>query len=117
MEIPGSNDIRIKNKLDQEKVKQSSKSDAQKTSGDGSSASKSSGATSGTEQINLSSKGKDVQKAHEVVNSSPDIRAEKADQIKRLKFEIEKGLYQRDSQQIAEKILRDLISESTFLQK
>lgn len=116
MEIPG-NDIRVKNKIDQEKINQSSKSDAKKGSAESSSASKSSGPAQGSEQINLSSKGKDVQKAHEVVNSSPDIRAEKAEQIKRLKLEIEKGIYQRDSQEIAEKILRDLIAESTFLQK
>ena len=106
MEIPG-NELRIKNKIvqDQAKVKGPAKSpDSGSTS-----------ATSGTgssEQIVLSSKAKDIQKAAEVVRSTPEIRVDKVERIKR---EIAEGRFHVDSKDIAEKLLKDIITESRFL--
>ena len=104
MEIPGSN-FRIKGKAVQDRIKVGDKkSVAQNQSGASS--------TSGTEQIAISSKAKDIQKATEVVNAAPDIRTEK---VERIKNEIAKGDYHVSSEDLAEKVLENIITESKFL--
>ena len=105
MEIPG-NELRVKNKAIQDRVKVSSKESA-KTGA----TSKSSG-SKGTEHIALSSKAKDIQKAHEVLKNSSDIRVDK---VNRVKAEIAEGRFHVDSDELAEKILKDIITESKFL--
>jgi negative regulator of flagellin synthesis FlgM len=104
MEIPG-NDFRIKGKTVQERVKLGDKIATNKSLSGTSS-------TSGTEQIAISSKAKDIQKATEAVNTAPDIRIEKVDRIKE---QIANGSYSVSSEQLAEKILENIITESNFL--
>jgi negative regulator of flagellin synthesis FlgM len=109
MEIPG-NDLAAKNKIVQEKISknqtiknnaaQSKKSDP------------ASGRASSSEQIVLSSKAKVIQKAQEVVKNSPNVRTERVDRIKK---EIGEGRFSVESDVLAEKILKDIISESVFL--
>ena len=53
-----------------------------------------------------------VQKATEVVNAAPDIRTEK---VERIKNEIAKGDYHVSSEDLAEKVLENIITESKFL--
>ena len=107
MEIPG-NDIRIKNKTVQNPVDvagkkaASQKPDASNT-----------GQVSGGEQIALSTKAKGIQKALETVQASPDIRSEKVAEIK---SQIASNSYQIDSEALAEKILREIITESEFIE-
>lgn len=105
MEIPG-NDFKVKGKAIQDRVKVTGKASA-KTSG-------TSGAkgTQGSEHIALSSKAKDIQKSHEAVKSSSDIRVDKVDKIKAA---IAEGSFHVDSHELAEKILKDVIVESEFL--
>lgn len=104
MEIPG-NDFRIKNKTIQDRVKVGDRNSVTKSQGGASS-------TSGTEQIAISSKAKDIQKATEVVAAAPDIRTEK---VERIKNEIAQGQYRVSSEDLAEKVLENIITESKFL--
>ncbi len=104
MEIPG-NDFRIKSKAIQDRIKVGDKASVSKSSGGASS-------TSGTEQIAISSKAKDIQRATEVVNTAPDIRTDK---VERIKNEIAKGSYRVSSEDLAEKVLENIITESKFL--
>tara|TARA_B100001123_G_C15127741_1_gene954021 strand:- start:490 stop:804 length:315 start_codon:yes stop_codon:yes gene_type:complete len=103
MEIPG-NDFRIKNKIIEDRIKVVDKQSAAK-SASGTSA-------SGAEQIAISSKAKDIQKATEAANTSPDIRTEK---VERIKNEIAQGGYRISSEDLAEKVLENVIIESKFL--
>ena len=104
MEIPG-NDFRIKSKTIQDRVKAGDKiTTAKSPSGISSS--------NGTEQVAISSKAKDIQQATKVVNATPDIRIEKVDQIKE---QIKNGNYHISSDQLAEKVLKNIIDESKFL--
>lgn len=105
MEIPG-NDFRIKSKAIQDRIKVGDKGSVSKSQGSGASS------TSGTEQIAISSKAKDIQKATEVVNAAPDIRTDK---VERIKNEIAKGSYRVSSEDLAEKVLENIITESKFL--
>ena len=104
MEIP-RNDFRIKGKTIQDRVKVGDKTATTKSQDRTSS-------TSGTEQIAISSKAKDIQKATEAVNAAPDIRIEKVD---RIKDQIADGSYRVSSEQLSEKILENIITESKFL--
>ena len=104
MEIPGNN-YRVKGKTVQDRIKVADKTDTRKSLSATSS-------TSGTEQIAISSKAKDIQKATEAVNAAPDIRIEKVD---RIKDQIANGSYSVSSEQLAEKILENIITESKFL--
>ena len=104
MEIP-RNDFRIKSKTVQDRIKVEDKKPAAPSQSGTSS-------TSGTEQIAISSKAKDIQKATEVVNAAPDIRTEK---VERIKNEIAKGDYHVSSEDLAEKVLENIITESKFL--
>jgi negative regulator of flagellin synthesis FlgM len=104
MEIPG-NDFRIKSKAIQDRIKVGDKGSVGKSQGGASS-------TSGTEQIAISSKAKDIQKTTEVANAAPDIRIDK---VERIKNEIAEGNYRVSSEDLAEKVLENIITESKFL--
>ena len=99
MEIP-SNDLRIKNKAIQDRVKISEKAPSRKSEG---------GAPAAAgEQIKISSRARDVQLANEVINTTSNVRAS---EVARVKAAIEKG-YNVDSRDIAEGILKNLLEES-----
>mgnify|MGYP003962576893 CR=1 FL=1 len=104
MEIPG-NDFRIKGKTVQDRIKVGDKTDTSKSPSGTSS-------TGGAEHIAISSKAKDIQKATESINAAPDIRIEKVDLIKE---QIANGSYNVSSEQLAEKIIENIIKESNFL--
>jgi negative regulator of flagellin synthesis FlgM len=104
MEIPGNN-YRIKGKTIQDRIKVDDKTASTKSQNETSS-------TGGAEHIAISSKAKDIQKATEAVNASPDIRIEKVNQIKE---QIANGTYRVSSDHLAEKILENIITESEFL--
>jgi negative regulator of flagellin synthesis FlgM len=104
MEIPG-NDFRIKSKTIQDRVKVGDTGSVAKSEGGAPS-------TGGTEQIAISSKAKDIQKATAAVSTAPDIRTEK---VERIKNEISQGNYRISSDDLAEKVLENIITESKFL--
>ncbi|PIQ96525.1 MAG: flagellar biosynthesis anti-sigma factor FlgM [Nitrospinae bacterium CG11_big_fil_rev_8_21_14_0_20_56_8] len=104
MEIPG-NEFRIKNKTIQDRVKVGGNPGVKKTED------VSTGKTGGTENVNVSSQAKDIQAALQAARSAPDIRVEKVERIKQL---IAQGKFHVDSRDLAEKILKDIISESKF---
>ena len=108
MEIPG-NEFRVKSKAVQSRNKVAGKESA-KTQASGESSSTK--GAQGAEQIALSSKAKDIQKAHEAVRNSSDIRVDK---VERVKVEIAEGRFHVNSDKLAEKILKDVITESKFL--
>lgn len=107
MDIPGS-EIRIKSKAIQDWIKVNNESAKAGATG-GSSGTK---GTQGSEHIALSSQAKDIQKAHEVVKNTADIRVDK---VERIKAEIAEGRFHVNSHELAEKILKDGITESKFL--
>ena len=104
MEIP-SNDIRIKNKVVQDRVDVAGKKSANQKS-------ESAGQVSGGEQIALSAKAKGIQKTLETVQTLPDMRSEKVAEIK---SQIDNNTYRIDSEALAEKILQEIITESQFM--
>lgn len=59
-------------------------------------------------RVNLSEESKVAQKAAETIRNTPDVRQEK---IQALKEKIEAGQYQVDSDKVADKLLRNLLSE------
>lgn len=107
MEIPG-NELRVKNKAIRDQIKVGKESVKTDSTG-GSSGAK---GTQGTENIALSAKAKDIQKAHEAVKNSSDIRVDK---VERVKVEIAEGRFHVKSDELAEKILKDVLTESKFL--
>jgi negative regulator of flagellin synthesis FlgM len=104
MEILGK-DFRIQGKTVQDRIKVGDKTATTKSQGGTSS-------TGGAEQIAISSKAKDIQKAAEAVNAAPDIRIEK---VGRIKEQIANGSYIISREQLAERILENIITESKFL--
>lgn len=108
MEIPG-NDIRLRNKTVQDKIKINAKDDAKKSEGSSSPSS----ASPSSEKIALSSHAlkiqKEIQLTQEVVNNAPEIRVEK---VERIKIEIAEGRFQVDPDKLAENILREILNES-----
>ena len=104
MEIPG-NDFRIKNKAIQNRVKSGDKSSSASLKGDVSS-------SSGSEQVAISSKAKEIQKVTNAVNATPDIRIEK---VEKIKDQLANGNYHISSDKLAEKVLQSIITESEFL--
>ena len=108
MEIPG-NELRVKSKAIQDRIKVTGKESAKTDTTSGSAGAK---RTQGTERIALSSKAKDIQKAHEAVKNSSDIRVDK---VERVKAESAEGRFHVDSDELAAKILKDVITESEFL--
>ena len=108
MEIPG-NQFRIKTKTIQEKVRISGNSPTAKGDASSSASSKS----QGSENIALSSRAKDIQKANEIAKSAPDVRVDK---VASIKSRIADGSFHVDSRDLAEKILKDIITETRFLE-
>ena len=108
MEIPG-NDFKVKGKTIQDRIKVTGEKTAKADVPVGPSGAK---GAQGGEHIALSSKAKDIQKSHEAVKNSSDIRVDKVD---RIKAEIAEGSFHVDSHKLAEKILKDVIVESKFL--
>ena len=106
MEIPG-NDFKVKGKSIQDRIKVTGEKTAKAAVSGGAEG------TQGGEHIALSSKAKDIQKSHEVVKNSSDIRVDKVD---RIKAAIAEGSFHVDSHELAEKILKDVIVESKFLE-
>ncbi|QPJ60396.1 MAG: flagellar biosynthesis anti-sigma factor FlgM [Candidatus Nitronauta litoralis] len=103
MEIP-SNEFRIKNRAVQETRDSGKKPAAAKTDAPPS-------APAGSEQIALSSRAVLIQKAHEAVSNSADIRAEKVNAIKE---KVQNNEYHVSSDVLAEAVLQEIISESQF---
>jgi negative regulator of flagellin synthesis FlgM len=109
MEIPGSPGS-FKGSISKTGSKETKKADSKKSASLGSEKSSSQGA--GTEKVLLSSKARDIAKINEIIKSSPEIRTEK---VERIKNEIAKGTYSVDGKEIAEKILTEILAESSFL--
>ena len=109
MEIPGSNELRLKNKIVQDRAKVSGKEVAGKSDSP-SPASKSSAGSS--ENVALSSKARDIQTAHAVIQATPDIRVDKVNKIKEA---IANGSYKVKSQDIADKMLKQVLTDAKFL--
>ncbi len=65
------------------------------------------------EQIALSSKARLIQGAHEAIGAAPDIRTDKVNRIKEL---VAKDQYRVPSDVLAEKILKEIITESRFIE-
>lgn len=65
--------------------------------------------TAPTDKVELSSGSRDVQKMQEILAETPPIRTEL---VESLKQQIEKGEYQVDSRDIADKMMETLLSES-----
>jgi len=105
MEIQG-NDFRINKKTSSEKVNVPKPPEGQTSE----SAPK---PTGGGEQVALSSQAQNIQKAIEIAKSAPDIRTEK---VNRIKAEIEDGSFNVDSGVLAESILKEILTESQFLE-
>ena len=108
MEIPG-NELRVKGKAIQDRIKVSGKESAKTNAVGDSSGHK---GTRGTEHIALSSRAKEIQKSHEAAKNSSDIRVDK---VEKIKAAIVEGRFHIDSHELAEKILKDVIVESKFL--
>ncbi len=107
MEIPG-NDFRVNKKTSSEKVNVQKPPEGQIP---GSTPKPT--ASGGGEQVALSSQAQNIQKAIEIAKSAPDIRMEK---VNRIKAEIEDGSFKVDSEVLAESILKEILTESQFLE-
>jgi negative regulator of flagellin synthesis FlgM len=59
-----------------------------------------------TDKVELSAASRDIQKIQEVLENTPDVRAEK---VQELKSKIESGQYKVDAREIANKMISDLI--------
>ena len=58
------------------------------------------------EKVDLSTKAKDIQQAKNALNSLPDIREEKVQEIK---AQVEKGTYNVNAEKIADKMVKESI--------
>jgi negative regulator of flagellin synthesis FlgM len=88
---------------------QSKQANAKKEKATQRAASSEEGSTSAeSAQVNLSQESKVAQKASETIRNTPDVRQEK---IQALKEKIEAGEYQIDSDKVADKLLRNILSE------
>jgi negative regulator of flagellin synthesis FlgM len=61
----------------------------------------------GGETVVFSERAKDIQKAKEIAHTTPEVRTEK---VAELKEQIENGKYRVDSKDIAEKMLKDIVT-------
>ena len=109
VEIP-KNDVSIRNKVAHQKI--DSKQNVKVLSEQAKTANQMSRNPDTSEQIALSSKAKSIHQAQEVLKTTPEIRTEK---VNRIKKEIAEGRFNIDSEVLAEKILEDIIREKTFL--
>jgi negative regulator of flagellin synthesis FlgM len=62
--------------------------------------------SSSTDKVELSARSKEMQKIHEVLQKTPDIRAER---VASLKKQIEEGTYDVKSEAIADKMIKESI--------
>jgi len=62
------------------------------------------GTSSSTDRVEFSVQSREMQKIYDVLQTSPDVRAEKVSALKKL---IEEGQYQVDSDTLADKMFRD----------
>lgn len=109
MKIPGQDSF-TKSSISRTQTKGSKKADSK-----GNKVSKSekpSTQDASSEKVALSSKAKDIVKINEIIKASSDIRTEK---VERIKNDIAKGTYSVAGEKIAEKILKEILSESDFL--
>ena len=58
----------------------------------------------GEEKVQLSTRAKDIQRIKKIINTVPDIRTEKVNQLKR---SIEDGTYNVKGEKVAEKMIRE----------
>lgn len=110
MKIPGSEGY-LKNVVSNASTKGSKKADAKGGKVSGSEGKSAQGRTT-AEKVLLSTEGRDIAKISEIVKASPDIRTEK---VERIKNEIAQGTYSVDGEEIAQKILEEILAESKFL--
>lgn len=61
-----------------------------------------------TDKVELSAASRDIQKIQEVLKNTPDVRAEK---VQELKSKIESGQYKVDGREIANKMISSLIQD------
>lgn len=110
MKIPGSSDF-FKSSVTRTGSKDSKKADSKVSKDAGSAKVVARGQSS--ENVHLSSRAQDIAKINQIVKASPEIRTEK---VERIKNEIEKGTYSVEGKDIAEKILKEILAESAFLE-
>ncbi len=109
MKIPGTNGFeeKITSKIGSKKAKKAGRKEENIPEGG-----KISSQAESAEKVSVSSRAREIAKINEIIKASPDIRAEK---VERIKNEIANGSYSVDSKDIAEKILKEILSESFFL--
>ncbi|NIQ03244.1 MAG: flagellar biosynthesis anti-sigma factor FlgM [Nitrospinaceae bacterium] len=109
MEIPGNDDLRIRARNIQDRSKVGGKAETTK----GQPAPSGSRGAQGTDKISVSEQARLQNEAIQIVQNAPEnVRSEKVERIKR---ELEDGTLKFDSRKVAEKILKDLITETEFL--
>ena len=62
------------------------------------------GVQTGEEKVQLSTRAKDIQRVKNIINTVPDIRTEKVNQLKR---SIEDGTYNVKGEKVAEKMIKE----------
>jgi negative regulator of flagellin synthesis FlgM len=62
------------------------------------------------DKVEISSQSRDMQKIHDILAQTPDIRSEK---VAALKKAIEEGRYQVSAEKIAEKMIQEILGESS----
>lgn len=65
--------------------------------------------TAGTDRVELSSNSVDVQKMHDILQQTPDVRT---DRVRSLKQQIENGEYQVDPHKVADQMLKSLLQDN-----
>lgn len=63
----------------------------------------------GSDRVELSSNSVDVQKMHEILQQTPDVRA---DRVRSLKQQIEQGNYNVDPYKVADNMLKSLLQDN-----
>ena len=63
----------------------------------------------GTDRVELSSNSIDVQKMHEILQQTPDVRT---DRVQALKQQIEQGKYNVDPYKVADNMLKSLLQDN-----
>ncbi len=69
---------------------------------------------SGTDRVEISASSLDVQKMKGIIQNTPDVRM---DRVQALKEQIERGEYEVDPYRVADKMLMNLLSESSVAEK
>ena len=63
---------------------------------------------SGEDRVDLSAESKDIKKIHDVLATTPDVRTEKVEALKKL---VESGQYEVKSDAVADKMLKEFLWE------